>query len=257
MVKACHHALDQFASEGSPTRSTRWYDNLKFYYSKERLVHDGVDGAAKTKPDIHGLVDFDANVKALIMWITTDGTMNNKLVLPVEVKEDLKELFGQSATYARCLFDAEPYRRFALIVAFHHKTSHVYFLIFHRSGLTCNRKSSVDISTPDGRKLFIQLLMTLLLWENAQHAGLDISISKKQILLPSPLPSTATLLDSIYRFLCIRGRATGIIPLVFGSSAEASSDAMEGVLTADPPSAPVRRSSRIKQQDAERKAGKS
>ena len=256
-VKACHHALDQFASEGSPTRSTRWYGKLEFNYSKERLVHDGVDGAAKIKPDIHGLVDSDANKKAIIVWATTDGTMKNKLVLPVEVKEDLKELCGQSATYARCMFAAEPYRRFALVVAFHHKTSHVYFLIFHRSGLTCNRKSSVNISTSDGRKLFIRLLMTLLLWENAQHAGLDMSISEKQILLPSPLPSTATLLDDIYHFLCIRGRATSIIPLVFGSSAEASSDGMEGVLMADPPSALVRRSSRIKQQDVEHKAGKS
>ena len=238
MVKACHYALDR--EEGSP-RSTRWYHKLEFHHSKERHVHDGVDGAA----NIHGLIESDPNKKASIMWVTTDGAMENKLVLPVEVEGDLKELFGQCATYARCLFAAEPYRRFALVVAFHHKTSHVYFLIFHRSGLTCNRKSSVDISTPTGRRLCIRLFMTILLWQNAQHAGLDMSISKKEILLPSPLPSTATLLDDIYRFLCVRGRATGIIPVEFGTSV-APSDAN-------------RRSSRIKNKNQNQvlKAGKS
>ena len=244
VIEACHEALDDFVrSEDIPPRPKRWYDKLKFRTAKERPVSEGADGV-KTNPGIHGLIEVD----------TDKGKV--ELVLPVEVKGDLKLLVAQAATYAECLFDTEPYRRFALILAFDHKTSHVYFLIFHRTGLTYNRHTSVDISKPEGRKLANQLFMTLLLWENAKHAGLDMSISKNQILLSSPLLSVTKVIGD-YRSVSVRGGATSIMPIKLGSSVgEAPAAAMQGTLTRDPPDTACQSSSNIKKEDQEPKVGK-
>ncbi|TDL14112.1 hypothetical protein BD410DRAFT_696657, partial [Rickenella mellea] len=51
-----------------------------------------------------------------------------------EVKADWAELVAQAAIYARCLFAASPSRPFVLVITLCHKSNHVRFLLFHRSG---------------------------------------------------------------------------------------------------------------------------
>ncbi|KAJ7903406.1 hypothetical protein B0H14DRAFT_3679709 [Mycena olivaceomarginata] len=60
----------------------------------------------------------------------------NRMQLPVAVNKDWVHMLSQANNYARCLFDANPSRAFALVLAYNHRTYELRFLIFHRGGLT-------------------------------------------------------------------------------------------------------------------------
>ncbi|KAJ7692362.1 hypothetical protein B0H14DRAFT_834813 [Mycena olivaceomarginata] len=135
------------------------------------------------------------------------------MLLPVEVEDEWSELIAQAATYGRSLFSANPSRVFALVLGVNHRTKTLRFLLFHRGGLTTHTELQLD--TPEGRAEILRVIMTILLWSEAQHAGFVSTSNDLHHLLPvSPDSHTkATVTNVIHHSDCVRGRATRVTRL--------------------------------------------
>ncbi|KAJ7349317.1 hypothetical protein DFH08DRAFT_959475 [Mycena albidolilacea] len=172
-VTAGSKALSDKALEGT------WYQNLTFV-KYDKVMGDGVGDAPPLKPDIGGV--NDKNPALTLYWSPSDGLDRSRMQLPVEVKDEWSDLIAQAATYGRSLFSANPSRVFALVLGVNHRTKTLRFLLFHRGGLTTHTELQLD--TPEGRAEILRVIMTILLWSEAQHAGFVSTSNNFHHLLP-------------------------------------------------------------------------
>jgi len=210
-VKACHNALD---GHGFSDRRKRWYEKLEFTVFG-RTVGDRVDRASPLKPDIAGGKGISAFGQEQLYWKAPPETPAHAITLPVEVKSNWKNLVSQAATYARCLFSANPMRTFALVLAFNQDKNALRFLVFHHGGLTASEEC--DITKRDGLKEVARLFLTLASWSTAQEAGFITCCSRTTYLLPGDQegmkPVPAEVGDILSWYHCVRGRMTFVARL--------------------------------------------
>lgn len=162
-VEVCHSALD--SSRGSAERSCRWYNGLKFIVYDNPTV-DKIEGAPNLKPDLVGGLGINPDER--FAWSPTDP-YTNQILLPVEVGKDWASVVIQAAKCARCLFDVDPSRQFALVLGFGHIKAELRFLVFHRSGLTASKPLS--FKDEQGKKDILRIFLSILGWESANDAG--------------------------------------------------------------------------------------
>lgn len=205
-VKACHKALDR--QPGLPPRQERWYEKLEFTVA--RKVGDRVDHASPLWPDITGGKGISAFRGEQLYWRPPREKPNHRITLPVELKNNWRDMVSQAATYARSLFSANPMRIFALVLAFNQEQSTLRFLVFHRSGLTTSEEC--NITKEDGLKEVAHLFLTLTCWRTAEDAGFITCYSHSAYLLPRDQDGTNHVSAEVERILfwhhCIRGRMT-------------------------------------------------
>ncbi|KAJ7162646.1 hypothetical protein C8R43DRAFT_991048 [Mycena crocata] len=219
-VKHGGDALHSVNSRGS------WYEKLNFV-TYDRETGDGVDGAHPLKPDLAGGTDIPDN--ATLYWSPPKGEGSEALQvkLPVEVKKNWAEMVSQAATYARCLFSANPSRVFAVVFAYNHTTYEFRCLIFHRGGLTAQKNAK--LTTRDGRTDVLRIVMTLLLWSEPQDAGFMSTSDDFEYFLPqSPGGENyieATVKQVLHESICVRGRATRVCHLTCRSPGAVDSPA--------------------------------
>lgn len=123
-----------------------YHANLRFYkYDLE--VQDVVQNANPLKPDIVDIIDKqeppalqveedEITLLDKLWWSPLPENSEFRLEIPVEVKSGSMNLISQAGTYARALFQAEPWRSFALAIIYNPTTKGLRFLVFHRGGLT-------------------------------------------------------------------------------------------------------------------------
>ena len=211
-VKACHDALDKNQTR-FPILQQRWYNNLEFIVG--RPVMDGVGHAAPLKPDITGGNGISAFSKERLYWKPPSDKPTHRITIPVEVKNDWKSMTSQAATYARCLFSANPTITFALVLAFNQGTNALRFLVFHHGGLTASKEC--NIAEHDGLKDAARLFLTLTSWRTPGEAGIITCYNDTTYLLPGDKEGTrhvsAEVNYTLSRYLCVRGRATFVSSL--------------------------------------------
>ena len=217
-VDACHNALNR--QGGFPVLQERWYRGLEFTVA--RNVVDGVDRASALKPDISGGNGLSALRKEQLYWKPPLDKSARRIMLPVEVKNEWKSMVSQAATYARCLFSANPMQTFALVLAFNQETNMLRFLAFHHGGLTAS--DECDITKKDGLKEVVRLFLTLASWGPAEEAGTITCYSGTTYLLPGDQKGTshvsAEVDDILSWYHCIRGRMTFVSRLRLPTSVD-------------------------------------
>ena len=205
-VKACHKTLD--GRREFPVRQKRWYERLEFTVARQ--VKDGIDHASPLRPDITGGIGISAFSEEQLYWKPPPEKPAHRITLPVEVKNNWKDMASQAATYARSLFSANPMRTFALVLAFNQGKNAFRFLVFHHGGLTASEE--YDITKGDGLKEVARLFLTLASWGTAEEAGFITCYSPTTYLLPRDQVGTSHILSEVERILswyhCVRGRMT-------------------------------------------------
>ncbi|KAJ6512169.1 hypothetical protein C8R47DRAFT_684167 [Mycena vitilis] len=223
-----------------------WYQNLTFV-KYDKAMGDGIGDAAALQPDLGGVDDKSPAPK--LYWSPPDGVKKSRMSIPVEVKGEWRELIAQAATYGRCLFSANPSRVFALVLGVNHRRKSLRFLLFHRGGLTTH--TEIFFETTHGRAEVLRVLMTVLSWSDAHHAGFVSTSNELRYMLPvsADLHMKATVAKVIHHSDCVRGRATRVTRLTCDSlDAKVNSEAMVLSRNLEPsttPQAHVRRSSRL------------
>ena len=212
-VARCHAALDE--SNDFPPAHKRWYDKLEFVVAKQ--VADGIEGAAPLKPDIvgaKGTSEHGLGEQRFCWDPQAVAKPCQRVLIPVEVKSDWRELVSQAATYARGLFSAIPMRMFALVLGFDHTKHGLRFLVFHRGGLAASEE--YNISQKDGMEHVARLFLTLTLWTTAEEAGFIPCCNETGYLLPADKKEKyvyAKVEAALFRSLCVRGRMTHVLLL--------------------------------------------
>ena len=205
-VKECHNALDK--QHGFPARRERWYEKLEFTVG--RLLGDGIDHAKPLNPDIVGGKGISALAKETLYWKPPPEKSTHRVTLPVEVKRNWRNLVSQAATYARCLFGADPMRIFALVLGFNQERNTLRFLVFHHGGLVASEEC--NITEHAGLKEATRLFLTLASWGTAEEAGFITCCSDTTYLLPRDQEGTSHVSTAVehvlFWSLCIRGRMT-------------------------------------------------
>ncbi|KAJ7727931.1 hypothetical protein B0H16DRAFT_1470743 [Mycena metata] len=193
-----------------------WYDELNFIVY-DRVMGDTVANAFPVKPCLLGgnalVASNGSTAKDTLFWSPPSDQDGIRAEIPVEVNDDWPELIFQAATYARCLFSANPSRTFALVIGYN-ETGGLRFLIFHRGGLTSH--VPLLLNTPEGRANALRLVMTLLLWSNPRDAGFVSTSNELEFWIPrpsdplSPNCIKATTKHILHTSNCVRGRATRV-----------------------------------------------
>src|SRR5271156_221298 len=196
------------ACQKSLGKEKKYYGDLKFI-EWDREMKDGVAGAAALKPDIAGVKgsqDEDTIKEAGLYW-RPPKSGDYQLLIPVEVKSGWPNLVRQAGTYARCLFDANPLRQFAMVLAYNHIEKGLRFLVFHHGGLS----SSVwlNVNTQEGQQDILRIFLAILSWKTPAHAGLPMWCNDSEMFLPNK--DLVEVEKVLHNSLCIRGRAPRVI----------------------------------------------
>nr|GAT57736.1 predicted protein [Mycena chlorophos] len=194
-----------------------FYKNLRFLvYDQE--TGDGVAGASPLKPDVVGLngtcPTHDAatlKIHEKLSWSVPPS--DTPIDIPVEVKGRWSQLVYQAATYARCMFSAEPLRNSALVFGFNQDTLEFRFLLFHRGGLSAS--TALDLHKREGRAGVVRVLAALLRCHHRRELGFQEWCNEASIQLPlrnTPSQKTVdlTVVQVLHASFCCRGRATRV-----------------------------------------------
>ena len=207
-VEACHKVLDRQSK--LPPRQERWYEKLEFTVARKMADH--VDHASPLWPGITGGKGISAFRGEQLYWRPPPEKPNHRITLPVEVKNNWRDVVSQAATYARSLFSVNPTRTFVLVLAFNQEQSTLRFLVFHHGGLTPSEE--INIAEEDGLKEVAYLFLTLTCWRTAEDAGFVTCHSHSAYLLPGDQDGTnhvsADVEKILFRHHCVRGRMTFI-----------------------------------------------
>ena len=219
-LEACHKVLDEHHK--SAERSSRFYSRLNFI-AYGRTTYDGVEGASPVKPDLVGGLDLEPGRR--VAWSPPDTSMDQVLI-PVEVKANWAPMVIQAATYARCLFSASPSRQFSVVLGFRHTEAQLRFLVFHRSGLTGSKPCSVE--DPRGQKDILRIFLSILQWTSTNDAGfLEFFNDFDMTLIRNKGDKTGTVArvaEVLHDGLCVRGRASRVLQMVYPTGEEKKSE---------------------------------
>ena len=89
------------------------------------------------------------------------ATKFGRLRIPVEVKSGWSDLVHQAGTHARCLFDANPLRQFAMVLAYNHNDMGLRFLVFHHGGLSSSVR--LEPRSQTGRRDILRIFLAIFL----------------------------------------------------------------------------------------------
>jgi len=193
-----------------------FYDLLKFIVYDKTTV-DGVEGSFPVKPDLVGGLDLRPDDR--VAWSPHDP-LTKQALLPVEVKENWAQMVSQAATYARCLFSANPLRQFAVVLGFQHTKAKLRFLVFHRGGLTGSELLSVKDEV--GQKDILRILLSILNWRSAEDAGFPGFCNNFEMFLFRRKDDkdgvVAGVAEVLHDGLCIQGRASRVFLMRYPTS---------------------------------------
>jgi hypothetical protein len=219
-VTACHIALDK--QKQFPERQKRWYNDLEFFVGNRAA--GGIDGAASFEPDIAGakvLPKVEVEGEG-IHWNPPADRPHHVIVLPVEVKEDWRDMVSQAAAYVRSSLFASPMRIFALALAFKHDSNQLRLLVFHRGGLAASLP--YDITKANEMKEVARLFLTLTSWSAPAEAGIIPCCNETTYLLPADEEGnsrfSATVESMLFQSLCVRGKMTRVSLLRLSTNAD-------------------------------------
>ncbi|KAJ3778283.1 hypothetical protein FB446DRAFT_714346 [Lentinula raphanica] len=212
--KGVDECLAQITSPTAPL-----YKKLKFCVW-DKPTNDGIAGAAPLKPDGVGvlglLVDHEREYsyrEPTTLYWSPPGEGEKQIEIPVEVKAAWGELLTQAGTYGRCLFSANPLRKFALVIGYNHKEHALRFLVFHRGG--CTASVPLDLDKRDGQEDFIRLLFSVLTWRTRADAGFAEWCNDARVRLPHSTSDAVEVdVDCVLHYtFCVRGRAPRVFRL--------------------------------------------
>lgn len=206
-------------------QTERWLPGLRFA-KYDKATGDGIHNASALKPDFVGLDDVaDSNPEDFLCWwslpsheIAETGkgkkrkdTPDFEIAVPGEVKGDWKVMVQQAGTYARGLFAASPLRRFALVIAVDHKQKLLRYLIFHHGGLSASQP--LNLTDAKDCRAILKVLLSILLWQSPEDAGLPSFTDGHHFVLPHPLDGMFKIECVIHQALSTRGRNTYVARL--------------------------------------------
>jgi hypothetical protein len=204
-----NNCVTKCQSRSGNTSDQYWYRTLKFIVYN-RAAEDSVDDATPIKPDLVGGPGLRSGNTAA--WKPKE-TKTKQIQIPVEVKANWKAMVEQAATYARCLFNANPLRQFALALGFQHKSAELRFLVFHRGGLTASEALPVRSSL--GEEGIIRAFLSILSYKSAKDAGFFECYPETKITLLRSINDkvgvVATEKEVLHSSLCILGRAPRVL----------------------------------------------
>ncbi|KAI0754539.1 hypothetical protein C8Q80DRAFT_1139662 [Daedaleopsis nitida] len=184
-VDNCYDALAKLRQSHEDFRDC-WWPTLKFFvYDKE--TKDGMEGSASPlKPHLVGVASGEAG----------NDPGASGILLPVEVQKNWTEIIKQAATYARAMVSAA-LRLFSVVIGVNHEMETLWFLIYHRGGLTMSHE--ISLQEPQGRH---------------NDAGFPSFTTGTISLLPSrdkDKPVTLITNKVLFKSLSIRGRGTYVL----------------------------------------------
>ena len=219
-IDVCNGALRGSESAAAKDPYHSLYDRLKFIVY-DKTTEDGVKGAAPVKPDLVGGLDLVPNER--VAWCPTNPPKDpptKQVLFPVEVKADWTPMVNQAATYARCLFSANPSRQFAIVLGFRHVQAELRFLVFHRGGLTGSR--SLSVKDEPGQKGILRILLSILDWKSPEDAGfLGFFNEIEMSLLRYKDDKTGVVgrvTEVLHDGLCVLGRASRALLIDYSAS---------------------------------------
>lgn len=208
-VQACDAGLDA-DSNFAIKKAHRWYANLQFVIVKPPLR----DKAKNPIPSLVGVPNLNSGEAVCWSPQALDNS-SEAFRIPVQVGKGWLNIVKQALNHARCLFDANPLRRFALVIGFDYIQRELRFLVFHRGGLTSSPTLSVKTDTKDVLRLF----MAILSWSSLADAGFPEWCNNTQFRLPRTGDDTegvlATVDDILHDSATVRGRAARAIQVSY------------------------------------------
>ena len=142
-----------------------------------------------------------------LYWRPT-GPDDHELLLPVEVKAGWKDLVRQAGTYARCLFVANPLRKFALVLGYEYELKEIRILVFHHGGLTSSQ--ALKINTKEGKDDLLHIFLAILSWNTVYDAGLPLWCNDIDMFLPGE-KSPVQVEKILHHALAVRGRCARVV----------------------------------------------
>lgn len=238
-VAACNEAYDMIAQNlhNGPftvaTRDKRWFPNLSFL-KYDRETGDRVRGATRAlKPDVIGIdapnpPDDPADV--LGYWNLPDELEDdrkaNQIEIVCDLKSEWKPMVPQVGTYGRALFTRCPQRVFTLAFAIDHISKVMRVFIFHHGGLTASHAISlahpgINTCGPVAEKLarsrrdFLEILLSILLWQGPADAGFLEFTDGEEWVIPSGDDGSVTAKQKavLYYHPLVRSRETFVAVL--------------------------------------------
>jgi len=234
-IEACHDALDK--QQDIPLRQGRWYGNLQF--TVRNAPADRSRKSARRKSLIIGAHRLSGGGNEVLCGDSPEGKPADRLTLPVEAKGSWQETVTHSSDDARCLFNTNKIRSFALVLAFNQDERALRFLIFHHSGLTASEPCNV--TTPGGLREVARLFLVLTSWSTPGDAGFVPSCTDTMSAFPADRLGKDYALaasDGVLSWsLRLRGRMTLVsrLRLLQGSSVEGEFSWIASQSYADPP----------------------
>jgi hypothetical protein len=113
---------------------------------------------------------------ALLGDLPTGKVSWEDIKIVIESKRDTKRITDQAATYARCSLVHNLRHFFALAIGFNFRSLEVFFMVFHRSGLSASRP--LKLTEKQGFEGLVRHIVGILSVQGEAGYGLDITRSQ-------------------------------------------------------------------------------
>ena len=202
-VEACHKALSDSKGE--------YYHDLKFV-KWDKPTKDGCSDGPYIKLDLMGGINLpereEIKANGGLYW-RLPGSNGHELLFPVVVKRGWKGLVCQAGTYARCLFMANPLRKFALVLGYEYDSQELRILVFHHGGLTSSKALKVN---DNGIEDLLHIFLAILSWKTVVDAGLPLWCNNSDMILPGEMgPQAVQVKKVLHDMLALRGRCAQVV----------------------------------------------
>jgi hypothetical protein len=145
---------------------------------------------------------------ALLGNLPTGKVSWEDIEIVIESKRDTKPIISQAATYARCSLVHNLRRSFALAIGFNFKSLEVFFMVFHRSGLSASRP--LKLTENRGFEGMVRHIVGILSIRGEDGYGLDMTRYQDFFHINNRFYKHVRYL---YFRDCLRGRATVVYSL--------------------------------------------
>jgi hypothetical protein len=145
---------------------------------------------------------------ALLGNLPTGKVSWEDIKIVIESKRDTKPIIDKAATYARCSLVHNLRHSFALAIGFKFKSLNVFFMVFHRSGLSASYP--FKLTQKQGFEALVRHIVGILSIEGEAGYGLDMTRSQDLFRINNRFYEHVRYL---YFRDCLRGRATVVYSL--------------------------------------------